>query len=50
MLNNQQKELFGFTTKPPKDAKTRQQTVISVEDLPEEYEKNLELWILMEFP
>ena len=43
MLNNQQKELLGFTTKPPKDAKIRQKTVIPVEDLPDEYEKNLEL-------
>ena len=42
MLNNQQKELLGFTTKPPKDA-IRQQTVIPVEELPEEYEKNLKL-------
>jgi len=42
-LNNQQKELLGFTTKPPTDAKIRQQTVISVEDLPREYEKNLKL-------
>ena len=43
MLNNQQKELLGFTTKPPKDAKIRQQTMIPVEELPEEYEKNLKL-------
>jgi hypothetical protein len=30
-LNNEQKELLGFTTKPPTNAKIRQQTVILVE-------------------
>ena len=42
-LDNQQKELLGFTSMPPTDAKKRQQTVIPVEDLPEKYDEVIRL-------
>lgn len=43
LLNNQQKELLGFTSKPPSDAKKRQQTVIPIEKLPDKYDEVIKL-------
>lgn len=37
-LNNEQKELFGFTSIPPSDAFKRYRTVNPVNDLPKDYE------------
>ena len=42
-LSNQQKELLGFTSRPPPDAKKRNHTVIPVESLPREYDNTLKL-------
>lgn len=39
LLNNQQKELFGFTSRPPIDAKKRQNTITSIEKLPQKYDE-----------
>lgn len=39
MLNDEQKELFGFSSMPPSDAFKRYRTVIPVKDLPNTYKQ-----------
>ena len=42
-LTTRQKALFGFNTRPPTDAYKRTHTVISVKDLPDNYNETLSL-------